>query len=40
MGFAYYDEKGRVTIHSKSIGLFLHLYMIAPGLGLNQIRSA
>ena len=40
MGFAYYDEKGRVTIHSKSIGLFLHLYMIAPGLGLepDQIR--
>lgn len=34
MGFAYYDEQGRVTIHSKSIGLFLHLYMIAPGLGL------
>ncbi|MEI2659678.1 MAG: 2Fe-2S iron-sulfur cluster-binding protein [Bifidobacterium adolescentis] len=34
MGFAYYDEAGRVTIHSKSIGLFLHLYMIAPGLGL------
>ncbi len=34
MGFAYYDEQGRVTIHSKSIGLYLHLYMIAPGLGL------
>ncbi|MEI7847849.1 MAG: molybdopterin-dependent aldehyde oxidoreductase [Chloroflexota bacterium] len=40
MGFAYYDEKGRVTIHSKSIGLYLHLYMIAPGLGLepDQLR--
>ncbi len=34
MGFAYYDEEGRLTIHSKSIGLFLHLYMIAPGLGV------
>lgn len=34
MGFAYYDEDGRLTIHSKSIGLFLHLYMIAPGLGV------
>lgn len=34
MGFAYYDEQGRVTIHSKSIGLYLHLFMIAPGLGL------
>lgn len=34
MGFAYYDDQGRVTIHSKSIGLYLHLFMIAPGLGL------
>ncbi len=34
MGFAYYDEEGRLAIHSKSIGLFLHLYMIAPGLGV------
>jgi aldehyde oxidoreductase len=34
MGFAYFDEEGRLTIHSKSIGLYLHLYMIAPGLGL------
>lgn len=34
MGFAYYDENGVLTIHSKSIGLYLHLYMIAPGLGV------
>jgi aldehyde oxidoreductase len=34
MGFAYYDESGVLTIHSKSIGLYLHLYMIAPGLGV------
>ncbi len=34
IGFAYYDKEGRVTIHSKSIGLYLHLYMIAPGLGV------
>ncbi len=34
IGFAYYDEEGRLTIHSKSIGLYLHLYMIAPGLGI------
>ncbi|MCX6068738.1 MAG: 2Fe-2S iron-sulfur cluster-binding protein, partial [Chloroflexi bacterium] len=34
MGFAYYDEQDRLTIHSKSIGLYLHLYMIAPGLGV------
>jgi len=34
MGFAYFDDAGRLTIHSKSIGLYLHLYMIAPGLGI------
>lgn len=33
-GYAYFDKEGRLTIHSKSIGLYLHLYMIAPGLGL------
>ncbi len=35
MGFAYFDEEGRLTIHSKSIGLNLHRYMIAPGLGID-----
>jgi len=34
VGFAYIDDQGRVVIHSKSIGIHLHLYMIAPGLGL------
>jgi len=34
MGFAYFGENDVLTIHSKSIGLFLHLYMIAPGLGV------
>lgn len=34
MGFAYYDEEDRLTIHSKSIGLYLHHAMIAPGLGV------
>ena len=34
VGFAYMDEEGRLNIHSKSIGLHLHLYMIAPGLDL------
>ena len=40
MGFAYYDEQGRLTIHSKSIGLHLHKSMIAPGLGveMDQLR--
>ncbi len=34
VGFAYTDGEGRLIIHSKSIGLHLHLYMIAPGLGI------
>ena len=34
MGFAYHDDNGVLVIHSKSIGLYLHLYMIAPGLGV------
>ena len=31
-GFAYIDDDGKLIIHSKSIGLHLHLYMIAPSL--------
>ena len=34
VGLAYFDEEGRLTIHSKSIGLHLHHAMIAPGLGV------
>jgi aldehyde oxidoreductase len=34
VGFAYFDEEGRLTIHSKSIALYLHHAMIAPGLGI------
>ena len=34
VGFAYINEDGKLVIHSKSIGLHLHLYMIAPGLGV------
>ncbi len=34
VGFAYFNEEGKLCIHSKSIGLHLHLYMIAPGLGV------
>lgn len=34
VGFAYYDEEGRLTIHSKSIGIHLHHAMICPGLGV------
>ena len=34
VGFAYYNDEGKLVIHSKSIGLHLHLYMIAPGIGV------
>jgi aldehyde oxidoreductase len=34
VGFAYIDDEGRLTIHSKSIGLHLHHAMIAPGIGI------
>lgn len=34
VGFAYVNDDGKLVIHSKSIGLHLHLYMIAPGLGV------
>jgi aldehyde oxidoreductase len=33
-GYAYTDEEGRVTIHSKSIGIHLHHAMISAGLGI------
>jgi len=35
-GFAYIDDQGRVVVHSKTIAAHLHLYMIAPGLGLDD----
>jgi len=34
VGFAYIDDQKRVVVHSKTIAAYLHLYMIAPGLGL------
>ena len=34
VGFAYINDDGKLVIHSKSIGIHLHLYMIAPGLGV------
>ena len=34
VGLAYFDDEGRLTIHSKSIGIYLHHAMIAPGLGI------
>ena len=38
VGFAYYDDEGRLTIHSKSIGIHLHHAMIAPGLGIEPAK--
>ncbi|MDR2500828.1 MAG: molybdopterin-dependent oxidoreductase [Treponema sp.] len=39
-GQAYIDSDGRLTIHSKSIGIHLHAAMIAPGIGveLDKLR--
>jgi aldehyde oxidoreductase len=34
VGCAYFDEEGRLTIHSKSIGVHLHHAMICPGIGV------
>ena len=34
VGLAYFDDEDRLTIHSKSIALFLHHAMICPGLGI------
>ena len=33
-GCAYFEDNGRMTIQSKSIGLHLHHAMIAPGIGI------
>lgn len=33
-GYAYTDEEGRLTIHSKSIGIHLHAAMISAGIGV------
>ncbi len=33
-GNAYFDEEGRLTIHSKSIGIHLHHAMIVAGIGI------
>ncbi|WP_425803850.1 molybdopterin-dependent aldehyde oxidoreductase [Desulfitobacterium sp. Sab5] len=35
VGFAYFDEEGKLIIHSKSIGIHLHHAMIAPGIGVD-----
>ncbi|HTG01968.1 MAG TPA: molybdopterin cofactor-binding domain-containing protein [Nitrospirota bacterium] len=37
-GSAYFDDEGRLTIHSKSIGINLHHAMICPGLGIDPAK--
>ena len=34
VGFAFFDDQERLTIHSKSIALYLHAMMICDGLGV------
>jgi aldehyde oxidoreductase len=38
VGFAYMDEEGRLTIHSKSIALYVHRDMIFEGIGVEKER--
>ena len=40
VGFAYMSDDGVLRIHSKSIGVHLHLGMIAPGLGVEPDKIA
>ena len=40
VGLAYFDDDGRLTIHSKSIAIFLHHAMISPGLGHRAGKAA
>lgn len=35
-GYAYIDEDGMLTVHSKSIGIHLHMPMIAAGIGVEM----
>jgi len=35
VGFAYFDEEERLTIHSKSVAVHLHAAMIAGGVGID-----
>ncbi len=35
-GIAYIDEEGRLTVHSKSIGIHLHSAMIMAGIGIEE----
>jgi len=34
VGFAYFNENGKLIVHSKSIGIHVHALMVAPGIGV------
>lgn len=34
VGFAYFNEDGKLICHSKSIGIHIHALMVAPGVGV------
>ncbi len=36
VGFGYFDEEGILTIHSKSIALYIHIDMIREALGVEE----
>ncbi|KUO77852.1 MAG: aldehyde oxidoreductase [Desulfosporosinus sp. BRH_c37] len=36
VGFAFFDEEGKLIIHSKSIGIHLHQAMICAGIGIDS----
>ena len=38
-GLAYIDDEGRLTVHSKSIGIHLHSAMITAGIGIEPEKS-
>lgn len=34
VGFAYFNENGKLVIHSKSVGIHVHALMVAAGIGV------
>ena len=40
VGFAYFDEEGKLIIHSKSVALHFHALMISEGIGLPMDKIA
>ncbi|MDP4178529.1 MAG: molybdopterin-dependent oxidoreductase [Bacillota bacterium] len=38
VGFAYFDDDGDLMVHSKSVGLHIHVAMIADGVGIPMAK--